>query len=102
MKIKTALVLGGGGFIGNAMVTRLKKENYWVRSVDLKSPEFSSSDADEFVIGDLRNVTLTENVLQLGDSKENKDTFDEIYQFAADMGGAGFIFTGNHDAEIMH
>ena len=102
MKIKTALVLGGGGFIGNAMVTRLKKENYWVRSVDLKSPEFSSSDADEFVIGDLRNVTLTENVLQLGDSKENKNTFDEVYQFAADMGGAGFIFTGNHDAEIMH
>jgi nucleoside-diphosphate-sugar epimerase len=102
MKLKTALVLGGGGFIGNAMVTRLKKENYWVRSVDLKFPEFSSSDADEFVVGDLRNVALTESVLRLGDSKENKDTFDEIYQFAADMGGAGFIFTGNHDAEIMH
>jgi len=79
MKIKTALVLGGGGFIGNAMVTRLKKENYWVRSVDLKSPEFSTSEADEFVVGDLRSVSLTESVIQLGSSKENLDTFDEIY-----------------------
>ena len=102
MKLKTALVLGGGGFIGNAMVTKLKKENYWVRSVDLKSPEFSSSEADEFIVGDLRNVSLTESVIQLGNSKKTLDTFDEISQFAADMGGAGFIFTGNHDAQIMH
>ena len=102
MSQKTALVLGGGGFIGNAMVTRLKSENYWVRSVDLKSPEFSSSGADEFVVGDLRNYALVESVLHLGISAQDKVSFDEVYQFAADMGGAGFIFTGNHDAQIMH
>jgi nucleoside-diphosphate-sugar epimerase len=101
-RLRTALVLGGGGFIGNAMVTRLKSENYWVRSVDLKSPEFSISCADEFVIGDLRTFSFAKNVLRLGDAYQNEDTFDEIYQFAADMGGAGFIFSGNHDAEIMY
>jgi nucleoside-diphosphate-sugar epimerase len=62
---KTALVLGGGGFIGNAMVTRLNKENYWVRSVDLKHPEFSTSDADEFLVVDLRDVSLVESVINL-------------------------------------
>ena len=102
IKQKTALVLGGGGFVGNAMVTRLKNDNYWVRSVDVKSPEYSDSQADEFIIGDLRVFSTMESVLQLGDFEENKDTFDEIYQFAADMGGAGFIFTGDHDAEIMY
>ena len=99
---KTALVLGGGGFIGNAMVIRLKKGNYWVRSVDLKHPEFSTSDADEFIIGDLRDVSLVENVINLNNPFKSNGTFDEIYQFAADMGGAGFVFTGDHDAEIMH
>jgi nucleoside-diphosphate-sugar epimerase len=102
LKQKTALVLGGGGFIGNAMVTQLKSENYWVRSVDLKPPEFSISKADVFIEGDLRNVEFVESVIQLSLSPNEKDTFDEIYQFAADMGGAGFIFIGTHDSEIMH
>ena len=95
--MKSALVLGAGGFIGSHMVKRLKAEGYWVRGVDLKYPEFSNSIADEFVIGDLRTVDVVQKSILLGD-----DTFDEIYQFAADMGGAGFVFTGDNDAEIMH
>ena len=94
--MKKALVLGGGGFIGNAMVERLKGEGYWVRAVDLKNPDFSKSNADEFILGDLRDVQVVH------DSLEIADDFDEIYQFAADMGGAGFVFTGENDAEIMH
>jgi len=84
LKQKTALVLGGGGFIGNAMVTRLKSENYWVRSVDLKSPEYSTSEADAFVEGDLRNIEFVESVIRLPGSQNQTDTFDEIYQFAAE------------------
>jgi len=99
---KTALVLGGGGFIGNAMISRLKSEGYWVKAVDIKHPEFSTSEADEFVIADLRSVALVESALKVTKPGQSVDTFDEIYQFAADMGGAGFIFTGAHDAEIMH
>ena len=91
---KRALVLGAGGFIGHHMVRRLKKEGFWVRGVDLKYPEFSEVEADEFVIGDLRDPHLVEKVI---DQK-----FDEIYQFAADMGGAGYVFTGDNDAAIMH
>ena len=91
---KKALVLGAGGFIGHHMVRRLKKEGFWVRGVDLKYPEFSEVEADEFVIGDLRDPHLVEKVI---DQK-----FDEIYQFAADMGGAGYVFTGDNDAAIMH
>ncbi|RLA98310.1 MAG: NAD-dependent dehydratase, partial [Deltaproteobacteria bacterium] len=87
---KRALVLGAGGFIGHHMVRRLKKEGFWVRGVDLKYPEFSEVEADEFVIGDLRDPHLVEKVI---DQK-----FDEIYQFAADMGGAGYVFTGDNDA----
>ena len=97
--MKKALVLGGGGFIGNHMVTRLKSEHYWVRAVDLKLPEFSVSEADELVMGDLRSPQFVADVLKLNSSNEN---FDEIYQFAADMGGAGFVFTGENDADIMH
>jgi nucleoside-diphosphate-sugar epimerase len=97
--MKKALVLGAGGFIGSHMVKRLKSEGYWVRGVDLKSPEFSTSAADDFIIGDLRNPVLVHQVLAL-DSTDF--AFDEIYQFAADMGGAGFVFTGDHDADIMH
>ncbi len=89
-------MLGGGGFIGNHMVTRLKTEGYFVRAVDLKTPEFSNSTADEFVLGDLRNVNFVSDALHFSKS------FDEIYQFAADMGGAGFVFTGENDADIMH
>jgi nucleoside-diphosphate-sugar epimerase len=102
IKQKTALVLGGGGFIGNAMVARLKQENYWVRAIDLKYPEFSVSEADHFIIADLRKVDLVQNAINLKDPTNEFCVFDEIYQFAADMGGAGFIFTGDHDAEIMH
>ena len=97
--MKKVLVLGAGGFIGSHMVTRLKSEGYWVRGVDLKKPEFSYSDADEFVIGDLRNRSLVEDVLCLTKPEQR---FDEVYQYAADMGGAGFVFTGEHDADIMH
>jgi GDP-D-mannose 3',5'-epimerase len=97
--MKTALVLGAGGFIGNHMVSRLKLDGYWVRAVDQKKPEFSASEADEFFLLDLRQPDLFREMLILG---ENKSTFDEIYQFAADMGGAGYVFSGDHDAEIMH
>ena len=92
--MKTALVCGAGGFIGSHMVRRLKKEGYWVRGVDLKYPEFSETEADEFVIGDLTDDALALNVCNR--------SFDEIYQFAADMGGAGYLFTGENDANIMH
>lgn len=92
--MKKALVLGGGGFIGNHMVTRLKNEGFWVRAVDLKYPSFSETNADDFIKGDLRDIYIAREAI---DQK-----FDEIYQFAADMGGAGYIFTGDNDAEIMH
>lgn len=108
---KTALVLGAGGFIGSHMVKRLRSEGYWVRGVDLKYPEFSETEANEFVQGDLRDVRFVEEVIQFkgysGNYNANVpyqyiETFDEIYQFAADMGGAGFVFTGENDADIMH
>jgi len=108
---KTALVLGAGGFIGSHMVKRLRKEGYWVRGVDLKYPEFSKSEANEFVCGDLRDVEIVRRVIRFGGYNGNYyaqivdkflEPFDEIYQFAADMGGAGFIFTGENDADIMH
>ena len=91
---RKALVCGAGGFIGSHMAKRLKSEGYWVRGVDLKWPEFGPSAADDFVIGDLRDVSTWNSVLDT--------SFDEVYQFAADMGGAGFVFTGENDAEIMH
>jgi GDP-D-mannose 3',5'-epimerase len=97
--MKTALVLGAGGFIGSHMVARLKSEGYWVRGVDLKLPEFSLSKADEFIIGDLRRQDIVREVISC---PLDKEIFDEIYQFAADMGGAGFVFTGENDADIMH
>ena len=108
---KTALVLGAGGFIGSHMVKRLRKEGYWVRGVDLKYPEFSKTEANEFVCGDLRDVEIVRRVIRFGGFTGNYyaqivdkflEPFDEIYQFAADMGGAGFIFTGENDADIMH
>jgi nucleoside-diphosphate-sugar epimerase len=92
--MKKALVCGAGGFIGSHMVSKLKNEGFWVRGVDLKYPEFWDTAADDFVIGDLRDQHLCKDIT---------DTrFDEVYQFAADMGGAGFIFTGENDADIMH
>jgi len=107
---KTALVLGAGGFIGSHMVKRLRKEGYWVRGVDLKYPEFSDTVANEFVQGDLRDVDFVRRVIQYKGEQGNFynevpyryiEPFHEIYQFAADMGGAGFVFTGENDAEIM-
>ena len=108
---KTALVLGAGGFIGSHMVKHLVSEGYWVRGVDLKSPEFSETQAHEFVHGDLTDRDFVRRVLEYKGPYRNFynsipykmiDSFDEIYQFAADMGGAGFVFTGENDAEIMH
>ena len=98
--MKTALVLGGGGFIGSHMVKRLRKEGFWVRAVDLKYPEFAETMAQDFVIGDLRDPKLVEKVLECPINPACEWT--EVYQFAADMGGAGFIFTGENDADIMH
>jgi nucleoside-diphosphate-sugar epimerase len=103
--MKTALVLGAGGFIGSHLVKRLKSEGFWVRGVDLKLPDFSPSAADEFVIGDLRDPKVVSRVMFAPeqsslDDKEN--SFDEVYQLAADMGGAGYIFSGENDANVMH
>ena len=107
---KKALVLGAGGFIGSHMVRRLKRDGYWVRGVDLKRPEFSSTNADEFIRGDLREADFVRKCLEYkgtgGKFYEEVPykyvhAFDEVYQFAADMGGAGFVFTGENDAEIM-
>lgn len=92
--MKKALVLGAGGFIGGHLVKRLKGEGYWVRGVDLKTHEFSPTVADTFILGDLRDPNVCNEVI-------TKD-IDEIYQLAADMGGAGYIFTGEHDADVMH
>lgn len=88
-----ALVLGAGGFIGSHLVKRLKENNYYVKAVDLKYPEFSNSLADEFILGDLKEKYICDDVFS--------ENFDEVYQLAADMGGAGYIFTGNNDANIM-
>jgi len=88
------LVCGAGGFIGGHLVKRLKREGFWVRGVDIKNHEFQASAADDFVLGDLRNPELSRQVTDR--------PFDEVYQLAADMGGAGYIFTGDHDAVVMH
>jgi len=90
---RRALVNGAGGFIGSHLVHRLKREGTWVRGVDLKRPEFSQSGADEFVVGDLRDIEVVRAAVE---------GVDEIYQLAADMGGAGYIFSGEHDAVVMH
>jgi nucleoside-diphosphate-sugar epimerase len=93
MRTRTALVCGGGGFIGSHLVRRLKDEGFWVRAADQKHPEFSPTAADDFIQGDLRELPLCERALD--------QAFDEVYQLAADMGGAGYIFTGDNDAAIM-
>ena len=97
--MKTALVLGAGGFIGGHLVTRLKNEGYWVRGVDIKKHEYNKTDADEFFVLDLRNSSSVSTAFTLNGVDS---TFDEVYQLAADMGGAGYIFTGEHDADVMH
>ena len=92
--MKKVLVCGAGGFIGGHLVKKLKKEGHWVRGVDLKLHEFSKSPADEFIVGDLTDQALVRQVLDM--------PFDEVYQLAADMGGAGYLFTGENDANVMH
>lgn len=91
--MKRILVNGAGGFIGGHMVKRLKAEGHWVRAVDIKKHEFCTPLADECIVGDLRDQQLAARVVE---------GIQEIYQFAAEMGGAGFVFTGTHDADIMH
>ena len=109
---KTALVYGAGGFIGHHMVKRLKSEGYWVRGIDVKRPEFSPTAADDFWVWDLTDPIIVAESLRWAGTRIDgpyrdlnlkfDHNFDEIYQFAADMGGAGYIFTGAHDADIMH
>ena len=92
--MKKALVCGAGGFIGGHLVKRLKSEGFWVRGADIKKHDFATPPCDEFLLGDLRDQAFCRKVI---------DTqFDEIYQLAADMGGAGYIFTGENDADVMH
>jgi nucleoside-diphosphate-sugar epimerase len=91
--VKKILVNGAGGFIGGHLARRLKGEGHWVRAVDLKRHEYSTPPADEFIVGDLRDPRLVQQVVE---------GIDEVYQLAADMGGAGYIFTGQHDAAVMH
>jgi GDP-D-mannose 3', 5'-epimerase len=92
--MRRALVCGAGGFIGSHLVNRLKHEGFWVRGVDLKYPEFSETGADDFILGDLRDPVVARAAVDM--------RFEEIYQLAADMGGAGYIFTGENDAAVMH
>jgi nucleoside-diphosphate-sugar epimerase len=91
--IRKALVCGAGGFIGSHLVTRLKREHIWVRGVDIKYPEFGPSNSDEFIIGDLRDPAVC---------RDAATGMNDVYQLAADMGGAAYVFTGEHDAAIMH
>jgi len=91
---KTALVCGAGGFIGGHLVKFLKKQGYFVRGVDIKEHEYTKTEADEFIVGDLRDPAVVAKVLD--------KPFDRVYQLAADMGGAGFVFSGENDADIMH
>jgi GDP-D-mannose 3', 5'-epimerase len=92
--MRSAVVLGAGGFIGSHLVRRLKDEGFTVRGADLKLPEFAPTAADDFMLGDLRDPRFVAEVLS--------ERFDHIYQLAADMGGAGYIFTGDNDADVMH
>jgi len=92
--MKKALVCGAGGFIGAHMVKRLKAEGLWVRGVDVKYPPYAETQADDFIVGDLRDPYVCREAVD--------QRFDEVYQFAADMGGAGFVFVGENDADIMH
>jgi nucleoside-diphosphate-sugar epimerase len=101
--MKTALVLGAGGFIGNHLVNRLKDEGYWVRGVDLKHNEYQQTRANDFVIGDLTDPVVVRNVMWGPEQRSYEiNPFDEVYQLAADMGGAGYIFSGENDANVMH
>jgi len=113
--MKKVLVLGAGGFIGSHLVKKLKEQGCWVRGVDLKYPEYETSVADDFVIRDLRDPRNVESMIKLESYNNHplpykfdlypfsdKLQFDEVYQLAADMGGAGYIFSGDNDANVMH
>jgi nucleoside-diphosphate-sugar epimerase len=117
--MKTALVLGGGGFIGGHLAKQLKKDGFWVRIVDIKEKHeyFNHDDiCDEYISGDLKDINVVKQVILSPNQKINNrfidsenfievvegDSFDEVYQLAADMGGAGYIFTGENDANVMH
>ena len=103
--MKTALVLGAGGFIGSHLVKKLKSEGFWVRGVDLKYPEHWETVADDFIIGDLKDPQVVSRIMFAPNQRslnDKENSFDEVYQLAADMGGAGYIFTGNNDANVMH
>ena len=91
--MKTALIFGGAGFIGHHMVRKLKSDGFWVRAVDINYPTFSPIEADDFILGDLCDPDVCAAAVDR--------QFNEIFQFAADMGGAGYIFTGENDASIM-
>lgn len=93
-KTKKVLVCGAGGFIGSHLVRSLKAQGHYVVGADLKLPEFSDTAADEFYQVDLRNQRQVTKLIT--------PDMEEIYQLAADMGGAGFVFVGNNDADIMH
>jgi len=92
--MKTALVCGAGGFIGAHLVKRLRREGFWVRGVDLKLPPYARTEADDFIVDDLRDMEVVERAIDR--------PFDEVWQLAADMGGAGYLFTGDNDADVMH
>lgn len=105
--MKKILILGGGGFIGGHLAKRLKSEGNWVRVVDLNTHQYFKHEdiCDEFIIGDLRNPSFVSKIMSVPHETiltSNKHGFDEVYQLAADMGGAQYIFTGMHDADIMH
>jgi GDP-D-mannose 3',5'-epimerase len=91
--VKRVLVNGAGGFIASHLVKRLKSEGFWIRGADLKKPEYSDTVADEFIVGDLRDPNVIASAVS---------GVEDVYQLAADMGGAGYIFTGEHDAAVMH
>ena len=100
--MKTALVLGSSGFIGGHLVKRLKAEGYWVRGVDLEYPKYNQP--NEFICGDLRDSDVVKRIVvdKYQEPFYPSQPFNEVYQLAADMGGAGYIFSGEHDADVMH
>jgi GDP-D-mannose 3', 5'-epimerase len=105
--MKQVLVLGGGGFIGGHLAKRLKDEGNYVRVVDIKEHEYFSKDeiCDHYVVGDLKDAALVSKIMYAPKQhsvQDKENAFDEVYQLAADMGGAGYIFTGENDANVMH
>ena len=105
--MKKILILGGGGFIGGHLSKKLFNEGNFVRVVDIKKHEYFNENefCSEFILGDLRDPKLVEDIMMSPTQFLQDDcvhSFDEVYQLAADMGGAGYIFTGENDANVMH